>query len=420
MTHSTVPTNDSRDEPEAQYRELIRRLPLTMRPSLNGQLAAWKTLFPFEREQFRNFLNGVAAFPPDELTALVLPLRDLEGRMKLAESGFSEESDTMGNASLLARSQYYAEWRGQIQRIYSAVEERARSKAAAAHLSRLVLVVLPASLPFAPDTVWSRWGTAGTRVSISGDPRDISQLLLKNEKGLPTILQGTGTADRSDLWLIDAGSKLQSTGVENAGSLLSWTELKPLRDHVLERVNTVPRNIASTDRILSTVRSENYDAYWPPALVDNAPLRRFLIDLYLSGNGALIFPSAFVQWASSEALRRARPRVLIARLGLRTKPKPFTGIAIFENQQKISALPDVDDPAGSAVDASLLARYIYLNSERYPESHATTYVLVSESASSALLLPASTARQWRNGASATATQLAEWIGNCLASNGGAT
>jgi hypothetical protein len=46
--------------------------------------------------------------------------------------------------------------------------------------------------------------------------------------------------------------------------------------------------------------------------------------------------------------------------------KPFTGIGIFENQQHISALPDVDDPQGSAVDADMLARYILVAAERYP------------------------------------------------------
>jgi hypothetical protein len=43
---------------------------------------------------------------------------------------------------------------------------------------------------------------------------------------------------------------------------------------------------------------------------------------------------------------------------MRSKPKLFTGIAIFENQQTISPIPDVDDPQGSAIDAVILARYI--------------------------------------------------------------
>jgi hypothetical protein len=93
-------------------------------------------------------------------------------------------------------------------------------------------------------------------------------------------------------------------------------------------------------------------------------LCNFVIDLFLSGNGTLNFSNAFVEWAASEALRRARPQVMVARFGLRSKPKPSTGIDIFENQQRISTLPDVDDAEGSAVDALILARYVWLAASR--------------------------------------------------------
>src|SRR5207245_1426981 len=129
------------------------------------------------------------------------------------------------------------------------------------------------------------------------------------------------------------------------------------RDEFLSRVNTVPKDIKGTDEILARVRRENWDKLWPADLAGQTRLRSFVIDLFLSGNGALIFPNSFVQWASTEALRRARPRLLVARFGMRSKPKPFTGIAIFENQQKISAMRDLDDPEGSAMDAQMLARY---------------------------------------------------------------
>ena len=116
---------------------------------------------------------------------------------------------------------------------------------------------------------------------------------------------------------------------------------------------------------------------------------------FLSGNGALNFSNAFVEWASSEALRRARPRVIVARFGLRTKPKPFTSIAIFENQQSISTLPDVDDAEGSAVDALILARYVWLAAARYPEHERTACLCVSESRNSVFLIsPPGRSPQW--------------------------
>jgi hypothetical protein len=177
---------------------------------------------------------------------------------------------------------------------------------------------------------------------------------------------------------------------------------------VLERVNTVPRSMEITDRTLATIRSEDMGSLWPKRLSESPQLKRFLIDLYLSGNGALIFSNAFVQWAATEALRRARPRVLVARFGLRARPKPFTGIAIFENQQRISELPDVDDPQGSAIDASILARYIWMSVERFPEGEQTAFLAISESAQSAYLsLPSDSASALRGKSHATAQDLAQ-------------
>jgi hypothetical protein len=134
---------------------------------------------------------------------------------------------------------------------------------------------------------------------------------------------------------------------------------------------------------------EAWDAWglWPAEIVNQPSLRKFVIDLFLSGNGAVIFSNAFVEWAAAEALRRARPRTIIARFGMRSKPKPFTSIAVFENQHKISSVPDVDDPENSAIDAVILARYVWLNACRYPEQDQTLCVCVAEHGDSAYVIP---------------------------------
>ncbi|MGO9339087.1 MAG: hypothetical protein ACLPY1_16455 [Terracidiphilus sp.] len=96
---------------------------------------------------------------------------------------------------------------------------------------------------------------------------------------------------------------------------------------------------------------------------------------------------------------------------MRPRPKPFTGIAIFENQRRIGALPDVDDPQGSAVDASLLARYILLGVARYPEGSQTAFLAIAESAKSAhLLMPAAFANYPKLPEAVTPEQIAVWLG----------
>jgi hypothetical protein len=66
-------------------------------------------------------------------------------------------------------------------------------------------------------------------------------------------------------------------------------------------------------------------------------------------------------------MAHARPTVVLGEFGLRDKPKPFTSVAVFENQQKATPQPPAPDPEGSAVDAEMLAYYTWLGTTRYVE-----------------------------------------------------
>ena len=72
--------------------------------------------------------------------------------------------------------------------------------------------------------------------------------------------------------------------------------------------------------------------------------------------------------------------------GMRSRPKPFTSIAIFANQGKVSILPAVDDPENSAVDAEILARYVWLAARRYPEYEKAVCVCIAEHLNSAWVI----------------------------------
>lgn len=391
------------------YRALIKRLPITVRPALNGQLASWDTLFPFERRRFLVFMRGVASFDLQGFDALVTPLRRIENRMGVQSWNFSQNADTMENASLLARSAEYLEWRKEVQRFYTNVEAAANAKSKAqTPLPRIIVAILPSSLPYERAAAWKKWGHVGLDISIVGDPARITEILLAENSAVHHLPALEGGLNLSDLWLIDAASGLPAK--QGPSAILNCAALIPLRDRVLAQVNTVPKSIEVTDQTLAAIRARNWDPWWPPEIKDDAALRKFVIDVYLSGNGALIFSNAYVEWTASEAIRRARPRALFARFGMRAKPKAFTGIAIFENQQRISSLPDVDDPQGSALDAVVLARYILLSAQRYPESEQTAFLCIAESIKSAyLVLPDGLKPNWKYGVSATPEQIAQFL-----------
>jgi hypothetical protein len=402
------------------YRHLVERLPVTLRPSLNQQLSQWATLFPFEQNRLANFMKGVETFSPSALDALTAPLWALEKKMGVKLWNFSEASDTIENASQLARSEYYAEWRREVQRVFETVNAAARDSTPIQTAStRLILLFLPGSLPVDPLSAWKQWDARGHEIKISGGSERLCELAMKGQPGLPgiaTLAARQGNVESSDLWLIDAEGKLSGMPASlspMAACSLSYAALKPLRDRFLAEVNKIPKNIQATDELISNLRLESWNGWglWPAEVANQPRLRRFVIDLYLSGNGAFIFSNAFVEWAASEALRRARPRTIVARFGMRSKPKPFTSIAIFENQQRISSLPDVDDPENGAIDAVILARYVWLAASRYPEQEQTLCLCVSEHRDSAyVILPAGKSLGWSPERTIAPDELYSWLG----------
>lgn len=367
----------------AAWRRTIERLPLTLRPANNQQLARWQMLFPFEQNRIRTFLQAVASFDATEFNQLTAPVRAVESKMGVKSWDFSESSDTMENASLLARSQYYVEWRREVQTFFEAVEARANETAGKeTERSRLIVLVLPASLPVDPRTAWDYWKSEGNEVVITGDSQELFSLLMDPPAGQPCIsdlLTQQGSSDPSDLWLIDGDSRPGGAPPPlSGGSRFSFAELKPMREQFLAVLDAIPKDINETDQIVTTLRQTDWTRWCPPDLARQPRLLSFIVEAFLSGNGSLNFASAFTEWTASEAIRRARPRVAICRFGMRSKPKPFTSIAVFQNQDKVSTLPSVDDPENSAIDAAVLAHYVWLAARRYPEYIQALCLCVSE------------------------------------------
>jgi hypothetical protein len=134
----------------------------------------------------------------------------------------------------------------------------------------------------------------------------------------------------------------------------------------------------------------------PPEVTADPAVREFVRSLFLSGNGAVLFGNSFVEWGASEAFRRARPSMVAARFGVRAKPKPFTGVAVFDNPDQVNPAPSVDDCSGSAADAEMLALYIWLAARRYADyQSATVCVVLAESISQAYVVAPAEFALWR-------------------------
>ncbi len=209
-----------------------------------------------------------------------------------------------------------------------------------------------------------------------------------NSPGLLDAARRRSSAASSDTWVVEGGSSLvnavlnadKAAPANASGILLSYGRLGLYRENFSHEMNTMRKDLTDADAVYDRLRKADVIPWCPAEVASDPAIREFIRSLYLSGNGAVIFGNSFVEWAASEAIRRARPAFLAAQFGVRTKPKPFTGVAVFDNPDLVNPLPPVDDLPGSAVDAQMLALYVWLAAFRYDEyRRSTVCVCVAES-----------------------------------------
>lgn len=367
-------------------------------------------MFPYERQSILRLLLYLASLSEEQLSALFREVVQLEGKMDMRSWQFSTDQQTILNASLLARSPYYQEWRRAVQKVFDAADQHAeKEKAGDAAGNRLILLVLPQRFPLERGKVWQRWQGIGRPLRLdldlarSGDTHGAAEALLSpaNPGGGERLLDVTSrrtNAAASDTWLLDAGASVVDCALKQgpsgivaptspASTLLSHERLSPFRENFSHEINTIRKDLADADAMFDRLRKTDVTPWCPPEVASKPAIREFLRSLYLSGNGALMFANSFVEWGASEALRRARPSLLVAQFGVRSKPKPFTSVVVFENPDQVNPLPAVDDLQGSALDAQVMALYIWLAASRYDEYRRNTVCLcLSESLSEAYVV----------------------------------
>jgi hypothetical protein len=99
-------------------------------------------------------------------------------------------------------------------------------------------------------------------------------------------------------------------------------------------------------------------------LYADEPVMAFVRDVFLAGNGTLLVNNTFVEWSAVQAVKRAQPRLVVARFGVRDKLKPFSSLVLFSQPRASDQIPFLEDPVGSFVDVELLSYYIWVNAEK--------------------------------------------------------
>lgn len=383
---------------EALSKGVLKRLPLTFLPFVNQQLKQWNYLFPRERQSVESLLLYVAGLTPQQSADLFRSVVQLEEKMGVRQWQFSTAEQTIQNSSQLARSPYFQEWRRAVQAVFDAADQHARNESGIAigAKNRLVLLEIPQPLTVDATKAWSRWQGIGRPIQL-----DLS-VAAKSNSALEFLLNGLPIAtgpqsggllkacchnpqnSPGDTWVVDAGRHLvdavlraeqSGAGSSTTPILLSYQRLDLYRQNFSHEMNTMHKDLGDADAVFDRLRQVEVSP-WCPAEVNADPaVREFLRSLYLTGNGAVIFGNSFAEWAASEAFRRARPSFLSVQFGMRSKMKPFTGVAVFDNPDQVNPLPAVDDLPGSSMDAQILALYVWLAARRYEEYQSSTVCL---------------------------------------------
>lgn len=382
---------------EALNTGVLKRLPLTFLPFVNQQLKQWNYLFPRERQSVESLLLYVASLTPQQSANLFRNMVLLEEKMGVRQWQFSTAEQTIQNSSQLARSPYFQEWRHAVQAVFDAADQHARNagNASGEKKNRLVLMEIPQPLTLDAAKAWRRWQGIGRPIqldlSLATKSNSALEFLLDgmpNDKGVPfggllSACCRRPQASPGDTWVVDAARHLvdsvlrseQASASTSTPILLSYGRLDEYRQNFSHEMNTMHKDLGDADAVFDRLRQVEV-AQWCPAEVNADPaVREFLRSLYLTGNGAVIFGNSFAEWAASEAFRRARPSFLSVQFGTRSKMKPFTGVAVFDNPDQVNPLPAVDDLPGSSMDAQMLALYVWLAARRYQEYQSATVCL---------------------------------------------
>jgi hypothetical protein len=336
-------------------RDLIARLPRTFGPSLNDQFRQWDLLFPAEQRVLRAQLDYLRSLSPEALKSLFAPIVSLESRMDLPRWDANTAGLSVSDVGVLARSPLYPQWRTEVEKVFAQIDTGAKQQKPE---PRLLVCALPPGLPIGSQALWPDLANGGKWIGLA---QPLGSMLPALATAVEARKLTSGLEPIEGTWILQCDPRLSDSA--NV-TILTWSALIGLRREFLSRLNTIKRTLNSVDQTNEDLRRMDIGPLVGPAIAAHPRVREFLRTLMLSGNGSLVFGNSFVQWGAAEALRRASPQALFACFCIRPKLKPFSSSVLFEDQERSNPVPEEEDPAGSLVDATMLATYVYLAAQR--------------------------------------------------------
>jgi hypothetical protein len=376
----------------------MRRLPATVHAFILVELQKWPTLFPAERRYQRALIEHLSGAAASELAQLSAGIAKVEAEAslgKISERNPARFQD-LAQAALRKQSLLTA-WRREVDLFFQQIDPQLESRLFPPDAPRrLVVQVYSSAIAVQREKLWARLRAHGTRIRLSLDG-------VKNRDGYLRTLFGVQSDDHngslfdrlrddggvaaSDGWIVESHAALhdlvlqppRSPGLSLTG--LSYERLLPYRDVLMRALfSKVQTGVESPQAFAAYARNLTLAPEVGTLPNPDPIVQAFVRDILLTGNGTLFVNNTFVEWAAVQALRRAQPRLLVARYGVRDKLKPFSSLLLFSQPRASDRIPLIEDPLGSFIDVEQLSYYVWLQAEKSAAYRKKTlYLFLAES-----------------------------------------
>jgi hypothetical protein len=355
---------------------LLDRLPLTFSAFFFEQFQQWHLLFPAEQDYQERLFILLDRSEPAVVDSLFAPVRQVELKMGVSARTWPRHRFSSEQVDFLNRNPYYGEWRRSIADVFARLDRILDTEKVRRGQPALVVVIAPTELSVPADRMWLRLQTHGQRIPLElPEGEDYLSLMLTDGAG--TSLLDLYSKQPYNAWSISAG---QLPVQETSGVTLSYDRLKKYRLRLMDEVQRIiasgqartPRQLSERLARLNIQASESEFA-------SDEILSEFVRTIFLSGNGTLLINNTFAEWATIQAVRRARPLLTIVSFGVRNKLKPFSSLLMYADQEDIKEIPSQMDIVGTHIDLEVFYQYIWQEFEKHPEyRNNTAYLFIAD------------------------------------------
>jgi hypothetical protein len=350
---------------------LLDRLPPTFATFFFDQFESWNLLFPAEQNYLERLFSLLARSEPRAVETAFKPLRDVELRMGVNESTWPRKEFALKQVQFVNRSPLYQEWRQAVSNVFARLDPLLDAETARHGRPRLVLITAPAELPVGSDRMWLRLKDRGKRIALNvPDAAEYMNLLCEGDHG--KFIGEVYSKEPYDSWVISA----EDSHAAGSATTFCYAAMKNTRARLMSEVQRIVESgdVRGPGELVGRLKKLRLG----PAdgkFANDPILAEFIRAVLLTGNGTLLINNTFVEWAAIQAIRRARPALLVASFGVRNKLKPFSSLLMYSDQEKVNPIPAQMDALGTYVDLEVFYQYIWQEAERYAEYRQNTAYL---------------------------------------------